>query len=510
MAIAQKITRDNFTTLLKRSSEGRAGTPDGNIYFDTDNDVLELITYDELNQIDLGSGAEDNPFTTADKIQVLALYFFVLQEVEADPTLQGFRVAVDAVSNEMGKLVGATAFLNLITLATNSSTTNLIDHDKVGDSGFTEFAIDGTINKVWHGAKSLVDINSTTQPYYLLAASMSEADRMAATPIDFADLGDINAVILTYTNGGNDYRDDVLIVCARQFGYTIGEADSISTGVNRLGAYSQGYGVGNSIAADIAALNYDDIITTPIAPYSNTTFYRHATAQTQTGFSSFGGGTSGDFTDEVQLSAGTMSIIELRAWFDAQMLQDTDINANTGTTGAFIPKRVEPLYTIDLATSKLVTRTGIYVNPDSLTPAAQQLIIMTDDAGGQHTVPFQSGIAIAVSQSWVDDNASWYRVMYEDAAGTNDFNTEDAITVLDASSVAMSGDATDARLTGLTLNLTYAYDTETAGGNVTAGVDQSVVLQLGGIDNTKTRYVTFDITASTAIAINAETDLETN
>ncbi len=100
--------------------------------------------------------------------------------------------------------------------------------------------------------------------------------------------------------------------------------------------------------------------------------------------------------------------------------------------------------------------------------------------------------------------------MYEDAAGTNDFNTEDAITVLDASSVAMSGKATDARLTGLVLNLTYAYDTETAGGNVTAGVDQSVVLQLGGIDNTKTRYVTFDITASTAIAINAETALETN
>ncbi|MCP4501767.1 MAG: hypothetical protein GY822_17540, partial [Deltaproteobacteria bacterium] len=199
------------------------------------------------------------------------------------------------------KLVGATAFLNLITLATNSSTTNLIDHDKVGDSGFTEFAVDGTVNKVWHGAKSLIDINSTTQPYYLLAASMSEADRMAATPIDFADLGDINAVILTYTNGGNDNRDDVLIVCAREFGYTIGEADSISTGVNRLGAYSQGYGVGNSIAADIAALSYDDIITTPIAPYSNMTFYRHDTPQTKTGFSSFGGGTSGDFTDEVQL-----------------------------------------------------------------------------------------------------------------------------------------------------------------------------------------------------------------
>ncbi len=61
------------------------------------------------------------------------------------------------------------------------------------------------------------------------------------------------------------------------------------------------------------------------------------------------------------------------------MLQDTDSNANTGTTGAFLPKRVDPLYPIDLATSKLVTRSGIYVHPASLTPAAQQLIIMTDD-----------------------------------------------------------------------------------------------------------------------------------
>ena len=112
MATPTKITRDNFGSMLKRSSQGREGTPDGNVFIDTTNDILQLLDITEIAQIDLGSGAEDNPLTNTTKIQALALYFFLLQEVEADSTLQDFRVGMDAVVNRMGKLVGANAFLN--------------------------------------------------------------------------------------------------------------------------------------------------------------------------------------------------------------------------------------------------------------------------------------------------------------------------------------------------------------------------------------------------------------
>ncbi len=518
MATQQKITRDNFGPLLVRSTTDRDSTPTGNVYFDTTNDKIQLITADESANVTYPSGhagytdgnPETNPLTTTDKVQALALYFFALQEVEADPALQNFRVSLDAVSNRMGKLVGATAFLNTITLDVNVTTANTHDQDKVADSGFTEFNVDGSIQRVLHGVRSLGGINSTTQPYGLLAASSAEADRLAAIPFDFPDTGDINAVVESYLNGGDDNRNSILITCAREFGYTIGEATSVEAGVAELGAYSAGYGVGNAIAPDIDALNYDDVWTTPIAPYDALTFYRHASAQNRTGFSSSGAGTSGDFTDEVQLSAGTMSIIELRAWLDALMLQDTDENANTGSTGPLQPKRMEPLYTIDGATAKLVTRAGVYVDPSKLTAEAQQQIIIVDDSAGLHYIPFNSGLTIIVSDAWLADTNPWWRVMYEDASGTNDFDTSDAITVLDASASAMSGDDTDGRITGNAINLSYAYDTETAGGNVTAGVPQNCILQIGGTDNSKTRTIPFTISRSAAITVPAETAEETN
>ena len=510
MATAQKITRDNFTTLLTRSTQGRAGTPDGNIYFDTANDLIEIITADELTQVDLGSGLEDNPLTSTDKIQSLALYFFALQEVEADPTLQGFRTALDAVSNRMGKLVGATAFLNAITLAPNTSTANNHDRDKIADSGFTEFLVDGSIERVYHGVKSQNPINATTQPFYQLAASLSEADRQAAAPIDFSNPGDINDVIQTFENGGADNRTNVLIIGAREFGYTIGETSSVAAGVSELGAYSQGYGIGNTIAADIAALDFNDVWTTPVAPYDALTFFRHATPQTRSGFATSGAGASGDFTDEIQLSTGTMSITQLRAWLDALMLQDTNQNANSGTTGSFLPKRAEPLYTIDPATSKLVTRAGLYVDPSKLTAEAQQQIVETNDSGGAHNIPFNSGITGTVSQAWLDDANAWHRMLYVDALGANDYDTANARTVPDASGNPIAGDKTDARLTGFDLTLAYAYDTETDSGNVTAGQDQAVVWQFGGTDKSKTRSVFFNITKTANIPVDVRTEAETN
>lgn len=524
MASPTLITRDNFTANLVRSTNARGATPDGNVYFDTTNDRIQLITYAELNQVNLGSGLEDNPLTATTKIQALALYFFILQEVEADSTLQGFRRSMDAVGNRMGKLVGATSFLNSVKLA--EGTINVSgeggelgdDRLKIADSGATEFDVNNNTDRVYHGAKSQSPINATTQPYYLLAASLSESDRQAATPVDFSKLGDINEMIQTFgdtangdTNAGDfDSRTSILILCAREFGYTIGEANSNAAGVSELGAYLQGYAVGNTIAPAIDALSYTDVWTTPIAPYNAMSFYRHATPQTRSGFATSGAGASGDFTDEIQLSSGTMSITELRAWLDALMLQDTDENANTGATGAFRPKRAEPLYTIDPATAKLVTRAGIYVDPAKLTAEAQQQIIQTNDSGGQHFIPFNSGIKIAVSQAWKDDTSPWFRIGYVDAAGGNDFDTANFLTANDASAVALAGDDLDSRITGLELNFSYAYDTETAGGNVTAGVDQSMVAQFGGVDNSKTRTVFFTITASTEILVNAETELETN
>jgi len=505
-----KITRDNYTTTLKRSTTARGSAPDGNVFFDTANDKIQLITANELATIDFGGGPVANPFTHTEKMQALALYFFTLQEAEADPALQNFRAAMDAVGSRMGKLVGATAFLNAITLDTNTSTTNNDDRDKICDSGFGEYNVAGTLQTVYHGIKSLTDINDTSQPFYQLAASLDKADRQAAAPVNFDLAGDINSVIQTYQNGGTDNRNAVLIIGVRDFGYTVGETNSIAAGVSELGAYSQGYGIGNSPVPDVAALTDANNWPATVAPYTNLSFTIHATPQTRSGFAGTGAGASGDFTDEILLSSGTVSITELRAWLDVLMQQDSDQNANTATTGPFNPKRHEPLYTIDAATAKLVTRAGVYIDPAKLTAEAQQQIILTNDAGGQHSIPFNAGISITVSDAWLADTSPWFRMLYKDAAGANDYDTANAITVKDANAVDIAGTDLDARITGNTLSLSYAYDTETAGGNVTAGQDQVVVFQLGGVDNSKRRAVEFTITRAANIPVDASTDAETN
>lgn len=523
MASPILITRDNFTTNLVRSSQGREGIPDGNIFLDPLNSVIQLITLSELATVNLGSGLEANPLTDTDKIQALALYFFIIQEIQADSTLQNSRFAMDAVSNRMGKLVGATAFLNSIKLAEGAVNIAGVggalgdDRLKLADSGFQEFA-DGAggntlIDRIYHGPKSLNAINSTSQPFFMVANSLSEADRQAAVPTDFSKTGSVNEVIQTLgttangdTLAGNfDNLAAVLIIGVRDYGFSVGEVNSLATGVSELGAYSQGYGLGNAAVNDVAAITEADVFGgLQVAPFTTMGFTRLAVAETVTGF------IEGDglFTDKITNTGGG-SLIQLRAFMDKLMQQDIDQNDNTAITGSYIPKRAEPLYTINSA-GKLVSRQGLMI--ENIPAADAQGAILTDDAGTARNRPITTSIIIFLSTAWFDDTLGWFRMMYLDGATTSDFDTATAVTVDDASSVPVAGNKTDARIFAVTggyeLRISYSYDTNTQAG-LSAGVDKDVILQLGGVNNTKSKTFSFTI-SSTSFATNAETEKETN
>lgn len=522
--IPTKVTRDNYTTTLVRSTQGREGVPDGNVFIDTANDAVQLIDVTELAQVNLGSGLEDNPLTNVTKIQSLALYFFLLQEVEADTALQNFRFQMDAVANRMGKLVGATAFLSGIKLAEGTVNINGVggslgdDRLKTADSGFTEFAAGSggnvIIDRVLHGAKSLNPINATSLPFYLLADSLSEADRQAALPVDFSKTGDINEIIQTFGTTANgdtgagdfDKKTSVLILNVRDFGFEIAEADSLSTGVAELGAYSQGYGIGNPVVGDLSEIVEADVWGgAQIAPYTGLDFTRLTVAATETGFNEL----DGDFTDRITNSGGA-TLIQIRAWLDMLMQQDTDENTNTVNTGVFRPKRAEPLYTINAA-GKLVTRQGLFI--ENVPAADEQSIIFTDDSGDQKTRPFNVGIVILLSAAWFNDTAQLFRFMYYDGAGGLDFDTSSAVTATDSSSIEIAGDSLDARITpegdDYKLSLSYAYDSNTEAG-LNAGEDKLMALRIGGGTTSKSKTIIFTITRTSQINVDATTEAETN
>lgn len=523
MAAAQLITRDNFTTLLKRSTNGRGSVPDGNIFLDPLNGVIQIITLSELATVDLGSGLEANPLTDTDKIQALALYFFILQEVQADVALQNFKFSMDAVSNRMGKLVGATAFLNDIKLAEGAVNVAAVggalgdDRLKLADSGAQEFAAGGggntLIDRVLHGSKSLNAINATSQPFYQIALSLSEVDRQAAVPVDFSKLGGVNEVIQTFgttangdTLAGNfDSLGSVLILGVRDYGFSVGEVNSSATGVSELGAYSQGYGLGNSAVNTVAAITEADVFGgAQVAPFTSMGLTRLLAAETVTGF------IEGDglFTDKITNAAGG-SLIQLRAFMDKLMQQDTDQNDNTASTGPFIPKRAEPLYTINSA-GKIVTRTGLII--EGIPAVDSQGAIFKDNGGTLRSRPITVSIVIFLSTAWFDDTLGWFRLMYLDGATTADFNTATAVTVEDDGSVPIFGDKTDARIFavsgGYELRISYAYDINTQAG-LSAGVDKDVVLQVGGVDKTKSKTFNFVI-GNSSFSTDASSEAETN
>jgi len=496
------ITRDNFNTAgtkLTRSTNARGNTPNGNVYIDVVTDTIQLIDVSELAI----TSAEANGLNTVDKVQALALYFFLLQEVDIDPLLQQYRFMMDAVPNRMGRLVGATAFLNGVKLAVG-------DEAKLANSGFTEFALDGSIDSVFHGVKALNSISSTGQPFYqLVQTPVTATKRQAVSPIDFSNLGQINDVIKTFTNGGSDFKAYALILGVRDFGFTVAETSSIDTGVTELGAYSQGYGIGNTLVSELSTINEVDVYGAGIvSPYNGLAYHIDVTPNAVSGFNE---GT-GSFTDNI-VNTGSASLIQIRAWMDKLMQQDVDVNTGTDAV-TFLPKRAEPLYTIN-ANGKLVTRKGLFLA--NLSASDQQQVIFTDDVGSTFTYPFSVGIEILLSGAWFADTSQFYRIMYNNGGGVNDdFDTSGAVTATDGSSNLMSGDNTDTRISNTPdadgnrkLILTYDYDGNSEA-TLVAGVNKDMVIRIGGGTTSKAKVVPFTIKRQSLISIDATTDSETN
>ena len=511
MATPQTITLANFATLLVQSAQGRAGTPDGNIYFDQANDRIEIITAEELANVDLGSGSEANPLTNALGITLQALYAFERQERGTDTSLRTYRPATEGRFQD----AGAFAFVNGVKLADDVNSSTGDDRTKVRSSGWTEFAEDGGIDRKYFSPVSLNNIEATSQPFVQLPASLSESDRLAAAPQDAARVGPLNEAFQTFGSTGNtpsdsgagdfDFSGRPLIAGVRTFGFTVGEFTSTNAGLARLDAFSAGFGLGESTSPSGDFTEADVFGGAAIAPFTGLGFFRHATPQTRSGFVE----ADGDFTDEIT-NTGNASLAQIRAWLDALMKQDSDHNDNTGTTGAFIPKRVEPLYTIN-AEGKLVTRAGLYIA--NVAAADNQNVILTADNGDQKTFPFQNEIRVSVSDAWFSDANAWYDCYFVDGSGSLDFDTASAVQVLDASSSAVTGTPGDSRAFGSAgsreVRFTFDYSGNTQAG-LTGGTDKQVIFLAEGDGGAVAASAIINITNQAIITATAEAAVETN
>lgn len=495
------IDHTNFAANLKQSTNPRGSSPNGNVYFDSANNEIQLIGVNELATVDFGGGPVANPLNNFDGITMRALYNFENARRRVDETLRKYKRGTDGDY----RFAGAFSFVNGVKLDGS-------DRNKIRGSGFIEYANTGdgqtAVDRIYHGVASLVDIQATTVPYWALVTATDETTLQSATWTDFVRLGDINEVVQVFGSTANgdagagsfDYTTRTLVVRVRSWGYNPGETTSILTGIAEFSGFSAGYGVGESLNPS----NPYDIADLTLAPWSTMTIEKLASPQVETGFNE----ADGNFT-WVLNNPGGGTVQQCAAFLDLATLIDGDINNNTGVTGPYNGKKGRVWYTRNAA-GKVVTSSiggeGLFI--EGLSTAEKQNIIMTDNAGASKTYPYFPEVQISVGAAALADSLAWYHLYYANGAGAADFDTTGAVTVNDSAGNPVKGNV-QADEVGGKIVFAYSYDTNTQAG-LAAGVDKDIVVLVEG-DGGAAQAITFGtITRVPVVAITCSPATDNN
>lgn len=487
------INHTNYSTLLKQSSNPRGSAPNGNVYFDVANNEIQLIGADELATVDLGAGPVANPLNNFDGLTLRALYNFENARRRVDETLRKYKRATDGDY----RFAGAYSFVNGVKL-------DGTDRNKLRNSGWIEYAESGdgqtTVDRIYHGVVSLVDIQAGTQPYYTLTSDTAEATLQAATWTNFARLGDINEAVQVFgntSNGNFDYTTRTLVVRVRSWGYNAGETTSVATGISEFSGFSAGYGVGESLNPQNGYTLANVYGGAKIAPWTGMSLEYFSAPQTESGFNE----ADGQFS-WVLHNAGGGTVQQVAAFLDALALQDADIDAGAASYNG----RKGRVWYARNASGKVVTSTGLFI--EGLSTAEQQNIIQTDNAGNAKTYPFFPDVQITVGAAALADPNAWYHVYYADGAAAADFDTAGAVTVNDSAGNPVKGNVQADAVAGK-VSFAYAYDTNTQAG-LPANTDKAIVVLVEG-DGVAAQAITYaTITRSTVVPITCAPPADTN
>ena len=476
MAAPVLIDLTNYDTLLVQSTQGRAGTPDGNIFFDVANGRIELITLGELATVDLGGGLEANPLTNVLGIKMEALYAFENQERRTDETLRQYDRYFAGTFKFGGayEVVNARKFDDADGSATSTTTD---DRNKVRGSGWIERNVAGAIGRIYYGNVSLGNIEAASQPYYQLSAGGAPVDYSKVGPIDEAIQVLGNAVVDANTTTFDTRTFESLKV--RTFGFNYDEKVLADSGVSQMDGYSSGFALGETAHLTTGSYALADVYGgVQIAPWTGMTLEKLAAPQVETGFNE----ADGNFT-WVLNNTGNGTLYECVAFLDA--LAQTDDDIDTGAITITNGKRVGTWYYYN-ATGQIVTRSGadaLGLFIENIPTADEQSVVFTDDAAALKTRPFSVSVVATVGATAVADVLAWYHSFFLAA-----YNTAGAVTVVDSGTAAVKGNvSTDA--VGNDILFPFDYDGDTVGG--TAGTNKDAVFVCegdGGATQAKTIY----------------------
>jgi hypothetical protein len=452
----------------------------GNIFFDTHNGRIELITKEELAQVDLGSGLEDNPLANQEGIFIGAVYAFERARRRVNEFLRQY----DSDLTGTFKFAGAYELINGRKFATNGSITD--DRQKLRGSGWLERLANGSVDRVYFGVRSLGAIEDTSQPYYQLT--------QGGAPSDFAKDGAIDEAI--------DVTGTVTFLSnkIRTFGFNYDEKTLVDSGISEMSGYSAGFALGETAHLTSGAYDLADVYGGgQIAPWTGMTLEKLASPRSEDGF------TQGDGKLFTWVLNNTLSgtLNECVAFLDALAQTDDDIDAGTETVTN--GKRVKTWYTYD-AQGRVVTRSGadtLGLFIANIPTADQQRIVFTDDSAGQNTYPFFVDFRIVVGANAVADTNAWFHVWRSTGYGT-----PSAVTVLDAGDTPIKGTVSgNPALSGQTLSFSYNFDAEFPGQPTES---LAIVVECEGDGVATQAKTTAAITRDAIVSVTCSPGLETN
>lgn len=510
MATPALIDLSNYDTLLVRSTEGRSGTPDGNVFFDTSG-TIEFLTTDDTVNVTYPSGhsgytdgsPEANPLTPELGLKFEAIYAFENQERKSSLPADGSGPSEDLRQYDRWtsgtfKFGGAYNFINGRTPSTAA------DRSVIRGSGWNENNTSGIPLRKYFGNKGLSNIEATSQPYY--------QQDVQGTSADFAKVGQIDEAILVYHDSNGDGTPDTVnkvtyeAVSIRTYGQNHDRKETTNDlGIAELGGYSTGFALNESVhlTTSEGSHPYADVYTSPAGVWANMQLEHYAAPSAKTG----------EFSDETGVRTFEWELAnddganldECVAWLDAwsaNAVEADGLGVNTG----HLMKDIETWYSYN-ASGQIVTKSGVDPSTEGLfiqnIPASdQQRVVMTDDGGTEKTYSFTVSVEADVGSVAKGDANAWYHSWYQ-----TDYNTGSAEVVTDTGASEVKGNASSANGSN---KIVFNYDHTGNAEDTGAGTTKNCVFLCegdGGATQAKTLYA---ITAVTTVAFSCAPPVENN
>ena len=503
------VDLSNYDTILLQSTASRAGTPDGNVYFNPSGDgAIEFIPAEELATVIYpvghpsytdGTTPVANPLIEDDGIKFEAIYAFENQErassVVSGETLRYY----DRWTEGTFKFGGAYEFVNARVPSTAA------DRSIIRGSGWNELDADGVPIRKYFGNKGLSNIEALSQPYY--------QQEIQGTAVDFAKDGQIDEAILVYQDTDGNGTPDIDFttyeaVSVRTYGNTHDRKETTNDlGITELGGYSTGFALGESVhlTTDVGGVHpYADVITLPTGVWANMKLNHIAAPVTKDGEFSNSDGTQ-LFSWEL-ISNDSANLDQMIAWLDAFATEAAMEADGLGVVTGNLGKDIETWYYYNAA-GQAVTKSGVdptteglYLN--NVPTADQQRVVMTDDSGVIKAYSFSVSVEAYIGATAKSDANAWYH-----GFGAAAYNTAGAITIEDSSAAEVKGMASSADVNNKII-FAFDYTGDTILGP--ADTDKDCVFLCEGDGGATQAKTLFTISKLTTVAFTCAPSVENN